>query len=472
MKINNYYFFQFDSKQYCFNCLNYKYIALENIVYPVLKYYLEFGKYNYEMFKKDEISKTITFIRNNKEFFADALEFSKTDTEDTMIFSFCPAHICNLKCIYCFARQEKDSNYTGYIDQNTLKKIFEFILNKFPNYKRYKLEFVSGGEPLLHWEMVEYSINLAKYYFERHNKNFSILLVTNATQIDEEKINFLKDNNVDLCISIDGNRELQDFQRPMKNGESSYEAVVRSMNLIKKSSIANSYSKNIWAISVLTSRCQDIKSIIENNIELGFASMELRIARGKNSENFLNMSNLKNFEKLYTMLYNYFCSCWENKEYQKILFCLNEYDYFGKILYRLLCESHVKYRCQAAKNKLAFTANGDIYPCDSFVGNNEYYMGNVFDGNVDEKIVTKFLKNDVDSLEKCSLCKFKYLCSGSCYYDSEVNVRDIKKVCESYCELMNIICKLAIKLYIKMQESDPASFIALKNIAKKRSFIK
>lgn len=471
MNISNYHFFELDNHFYCFNCFNYRFLELKSDEYYVIKDYLSTGKYNYAIYEKEDIKSAISTIRKNRDFFADEVVFREGFSNQQMIFSFCPVHKCNLNCVYCFAQQKKDKEYYENININILEKIFKFIDCHYSNYDNYRIEFVSGGEPLLNWDMVKSGVNLAKKYLEKKGKNFSVLLVTNATKLDAEKLDFVFENSIKLCISIDGEKKLHDLQRPMKNGDSNYDIIYNTLDGIKRN---HKYikPKDIWAVSVLTSHCHDIKNIIQNNIELGFGGMELRIARGNNGSIFLNKNNVGHFEDLYKNLYKNFCKCIETEDYSKIRFILNEYDYFGKILYRLLNGSKIKYRCNAGKNKIAFTANGDIYPCDSFVGNKAYYMGNVCDNTIDKKIEQQFLLASVENNEQCSICRYKYLCSGDCYYNSEVNFGNIFTVNEEYCRLMNVICDLAIKLYIKMYTKNHTEFLLLKDYVKKMNNIK
>ncbi len=53
---------------------------------------------------------------------------------------------------------------------------------------------------------------------------------------------------------------------------------------------------------------------------------------------------------------------------------------------RLITKNKIVYRCQAGKNKFSITADGDIYPCDSFVGMKGMKIGNVYYDEVNEEV--------------------------------------------------------------------------------------
>lgn len=52
----------------------------------------------------------------------------------------------------------------------------------------------------------------------------------------------------------------------------------------------------------------------------------------------------------------------------------NDNDYLGKILRRIILRRIVTHRCQAGKNKVSITANGQLFPCDSFVGKMNFVL--------------------------------------------------------------------------------------------------
>jgi radical SAM domain protein len=56
---------------------------------------------------------------------------------------------------------------------------------------------------------------------------------------------------------------------------------------------------------------------------------------------------------------------------------------------------------------MVVTTNGDTYPCSSFVGNKDYYMG-----NIDEEI--NIIKLNSSKYEKCSSCEYEKICKGCC----------------------------------------------------------
>ncbi len=118
---------------------------------------------------------------------------------------------CNLRCIYCYACKGKD-----YMKFSTAKKVIE-------KYGCAKVQF-TGGEPLLNYKLV-------KKLAENYECNFAIQ--TNATLLDEEKIEEMLDLGISIAVSIDAPSLVNDMLRPYANGEGSTRDVLKAMMLLK-----------------------------------------------------------------------------------------------------------------------------------------------------------------------------------------------------------------------------------------------
>lgn len=72
--------------------------------------------------------------------------------------------------------------------------------------------------------------------------------------------------------------------------------------------------------------------------------------------------------------------------------------------------------CGAGKTIVAIDSNGDIYPCHTFIGSKEYYIGNVLHDDWGEKIQKhcNLIDATIENREKCRTCEYKFLCLGGC----------------------------------------------------------
>jgi uncharacterized protein len=131
---------------------------------------------------------------------------------------------CNLTCPYCFTNQSPN-----YMTLDTAKKVIDqvyenfFIKMKILTYQKMpeKICIIHffGGEPLLCYDSI--IVPLIEYCKTEKNDIFIFKITTNGTLLDDEKINFFLLNNVEIFLSIDGNKETQNFNRPCKDQTSS-----------------------------------------------------------------------------------------------------------------------------------------------------------------------------------------------------------------------------------------------------------
>lgn len=397
---------------------------------------------------------------------------SRTVNKMTPIFSFTPVHECNLACKYCFA--QSGINYQESkrkLDRTTINNMISFMNLHFPTSSKIRLEFVGGGEPLLHKEILEYIVYVLKDIGEKEKKQYSVQLITNGTLLDKAIIHWIDKNNLNLGISIDGDEKIHNSQRLFKNGKGTYDIVVGKVKEIKSMDNISPTTKDVWCVSVLTTCCKSIYAIIEHHNSIGIKSMEIRVARGSEEDvNLLNKNTLPYFMSLYYDLMRRLLEDIRNKEYDRLLSITNNYDTFGKLIKRLINKEKVIYRCGAGKWKYACTATGDVYPCDSFVGNKDFIIANVNDGYINKEVISSFVDATVQSDYHCGNCNCRYLCGGDCYYNAYINNGNIKNSSTCFCELNRFLCTLAIHLVYEMQQSKEA-FAQIKAILRARELM-
>lgn len=99
---------------------------------------------------------------------------------------------CNLNCDYCFFKYRTNN-------QSLSLKAIKHLLDNLPQDKYLNVVF-SGGEPCYEWQNFE---DLCKY-IQKKFINYQIMLESNCTLLDIEKIQFLKKNNITIEIGLDG----------------------------------------------------------------------------------------------------------------------------------------------------------------------------------------------------------------------------------------------------------------------------
>lgn len=451
-----------NGNHYAFDYINYEILKLDLAQKTIFESLIKNKIIPYNSSSQQDLIKILLKIKSGFFFTEKPISlYTGKDNERSCIISFPIVHSCNLKCKYCYAKS--GTTYHGVnkcFEIGTVNKVFEFLSLMFDKpISSIRLEFVSGGETLINQKLYEEIITHINRISILNNIQLEIFTLTNGTLLNENIIKFLNMNNNMLGISIDGPANIHDFQRPFVNGEGTYNVVINNIREMMRCSQNN----NIWAVSVITSVTNSLIDILNHHKSIGIKSMEMRIVRGKNDYGLsISENNIEHFKNLY----------YEFSEYLKahpsdLYFIVNNYDTFGKIIKRLLVGEKVVYRCQAGKNKFSFTADGDVYPCDSFVGQDEYKIGNIFSGQHNDELRDRFYNMSVDSLQGCRICEFRYLCGGDCYYNNIFNEQS-----QLYCELRKYLCVLSVDLIYYIKNSYNDIYIKLVSFAKLRDIMK
>jgi uncharacterized protein len=113
---------------------------------------------------------------------------------------------CNFRCRMCFCDWQDN-----YMTPEIADKAIELALKrKSPRVDKITINFF-GGEPLMNF-------NLIKYVVEKWEKKCEFSMTTNGSLLTNEILDYLKEHKVGLLLSIDGDKETQDYNRPFRNG--------------------------------------------------------------------------------------------------------------------------------------------------------------------------------------------------------------------------------------------------------------
>lgn len=338
---------------------------------------------------------------------------------------------CNLACRYCFVHQNKENmTYETALDAvNFLIRNSE-IQNDTPSINFF------GGEPLLRWN--EIIVPLTKYIRDNYKKPFNLSMTSNCILMTEEKLEFMKENNIGLLFSIDGDKITQDYNRPLHNDKSSFDILEPKIPIILKY-----YPNMTFRATIYEDTCQYTFKNMKFAVENGFNNMFF-IPNVFNDWSDSNKAILKQQIKMFG---DYFI---ENARNGKII-RLNNFDTEMFKIRRIndsiknntyrIGQNNAGYgKCGLGSSKFAsISTNGDLYGCQELVTNkdngNFFYIGNIYTG-VDEKsrysLVEKYLRTEVNGLN-CSTCKLDSICDGGCVANNYIINNDINKMPVMYC---------------------------------------
>lgn len=370
--------------------------------------------------------------------------------------SFAPVHNCNFACKYCYAQGGKGTdNYLKSFDKSSIEALINYIYyEKYSSYSNYKFDFVSGGEPLLNFEILEYFLERIRQIDKELNKSTVVFIVTNGSLLTPDIIQRLDRLDVFLGISIDGNEEQHNFHRVYKNGSGTYNDVVQGIECLRKSN-SGSRTKDAWALAVITKKTGNLVTVMETCINLGFQRMQMQLLRGSDDDALrLKLEDVDIIKQNYLELFAHLLSYAKKGDLSRLKMIANDNDSFGKYISRLLLRTPVYYRCFAGKNKISIAANGDVYPCDSFCGLNEFIMDSIYNPKATIQIKQMFEQAHVCNREPCAKCWARFICGGDCFHNSyKVN----GNICDPdpfICEINRFFIEQAIVFLIHLWETD------------------
>ncbi|WP_338666810.1 His-Xaa-Ser system radical SAM maturase HxsB [Pseudodesulfovibrio methanolicus] len=324
---------------------------------------------------------------------------------------------CNQRCEYCQVSCEDDVAYKYDMKPDVARKIVDYIFMS-PS-SCIKIEF-QGGEPLLNWETVKSTIEYAELKNKSFNKNLDFVLCTNLTLIDENKLLYLKEHNVDISTSLDGTEGIHDANRVLRTGGGTYR------QFIEKLSIARDICGHdkIGALMTTTSvSVDDLRPVVDEYIRLGFNGVFFRALNpyGFASDNDAKLGyNIDRFVDSYKKGLEYIIelnlSGKTFVEYYTLLLLTRILTPFSTGFVDLQSPSG------AGISGVIYDYNGDVYPADegrmlARMDDQKFLMGNVFthsysgifEGEVLKDIVSK---SCLEVMPGCSDCAYHPYCGA------------------------------------------------------------
>lgn len=320
---------------------------------------------------------------------------------------------CNFRCVYCFEESVREKLF---MDKDTSDSVIRWLINRARERNLKKIYLVYyGGEPLLNirpiydisWQMQEWA--------RKNNVHFSFGIITNGSLIYAELIDKLLSVGLEqVRISIDGDREAHNKNRPFLDGGATFDLII-----------------------------DNIKGIIDK--------VKVALAGNFDRENFKSIPGLLDYLEREGLLYKLDFLIFsplvprlgpkDNPAAIELSHCLSYLEkdgLFNEVLSikRELLKRGLKLRTSGlAVNACSLTMQdggvtidprGNIYKCNSLLGYPQFSVGNVYNGDLNQKC-EEFL--NIDAWDKCPLdCPYVPMCQGGCRFFSYLeknNFRDI-----------------------------------------------
>lgn len=313
---------------------------------------------------------------------------------------------CNLRCDYCFYL-EKAELYGGlqhpHRMTNTIleKTVAAYMATEQPVYN-----FAwQGGEPtLMGLEFFRRAVELQKQYGSK-GAHISNALQTNGTRLTEEFVDFLREYNFLVGISVDGPQQIHDALRPYESGRGSHAAVMRGAALLRDHNVEHNVLTLVNAYNV-----DNPRALYRYLKDEGFEYQQYIPCVEHDSDGVARpwTVDAESWGRFLCELFDEWCADPEPASIRQFD-AIMQHSIGGPPAICALASSCRQY--------FVVEHNGDVYPCDFFV-EPELRLGNVATHRFGEMWMSEtfrsFGRRKREVPTECRSCRFFSYCKGDC----------------------------------------------------------
>lgn len=354
------------------------------------------------------------------------------------------SHDCNLACKYCFAKEgEYNQNKRELMSYETGKRALDYLIENSGSRRNLEVDFF-GGEPLMNFGVIKRLVEYGRSIEEKYDKKFRFTLTTNGVLLNDEILDFANKEMSNLVLSIDGRKEIHDRMRPFRGGRGSYDAIVDKFKKAAKSR----NQMNYYVRGTFTRYNPDFPKDVIHLADLGFEQISIEpVVAPKEADYSIREEDVPYILEQYDILAKELLK--RRKEGKPVNFFHFMIDLEGGpcVIKRLSgCGSGTEY--------MSVTPSGELYPCHQFVGNEDFKLGDVWNGVKNTDIRDEFKLCNVYAKDKCRDCFAKFYCSGGCAANAYNFSGDINGAYETGCQLQRKRTEVAIMMKAAMADQD------------------
>ncbi|MGD0899620.1 MAG: peptide-modifying radical SAM enzyme CbpB [Thermoguttaceae bacterium] len=386
---------------------------------------------------------------------------------------FNPTERCNLNCTYCYIpekmrRSGRHMSREKLLDAlGILKRYFsplpraaaarpgEAPTSGYPgvraasSHKRRRSGSLPqivfhGAEPLLNREAVFAGI-------QRYADDFRFGIQTNATQLDDSAVAFLREHEVSIGISLDApTAAVADRTRNNWEGRGVYDQVIEAMGRLRGypawSVISTISSENLTQLSRLVDflHAREVPTCLMNILRCTLPrSRAVKPCDAAAARYFLRA--LDRTHELY------------RRTGRKLIV-----GNFANILLAIVAPSARRLMCDISpcgggRCFFALAPNGDLFPCSEFIGLEDFCGGNLFSIEIADVLESRPFRlvtgRTVETIEPCRHCAIRHFCGSPCPAEAHQMNGSMEKT-GAFCEFYEEQVRYAFRLIADEKADD------------------
>jgi uncharacterized protein len=249
------------------------------------------------------------------------------------------------------------------------------------------------------------------------------ILITNATLLNRERLQFIKEEGFRLSISLDGFGAGHDRQRPVRNGNPTFERVFQSVLLalemgLKPYLIITITRLNVDEVPALTAFALDHRLLLNLNFYRPHHLNDTLAADPTDLTRALQQA-LKVIEAN-----------------------LPDYNFMEGLIDRSNFGAAHQHVCGAGRNYLSIDTDGSVLPCHMLTG---YNLPGIPLHMLASPRFDDFPNPPIDHRNGCNTCEWRYWCAGGCPIHA-MNITGTSNVSSPYCSVYKAVYPELVRL--------------------------
>ena len=316
---------------------------------------------------------------------------------------------CNLACGYCLAGANP---HMPAMSPETARRVVDLAFG-MKEAGGIGFEF-SGGEPFLKFPLMREVVDYIRSHPKRNNRPVYLTVQTNGTLLNDERVRWLRDNKVQVGVSLDGQPWSQNTSRPQVNGGESFSRLIGGIDLLQR------YPVPFGALVVLNrSNVASVHALVDFLLDNGIGSFKLNPVAylGTARENW-NGIGLAPQEVL-----SYFTALIDlvaRKGYPLVE--ANVHTMLEFVVSKQRKTRCMRTHCGAGDTFQAISAAGDVYPCGRSTQTPALKLGNVMEPALSSlsqparanPTIAEIRERRPAALEGCVVCEYRQFCQAGC----------------------------------------------------------
>ncbi|MFT5679164.1 MAG: hypothetical protein ACI8RZ_000068 [Myxococcota bacterium] len=187
---------------------------------------------------------------------------------------------CNQSCKYCHASRTDMDRVDTDMSIETAKGVVDLAMQSPSPYINFEY---TGGEPTVNMPALKFIVEYSREKNRYEGKSLDHSVVTNMTYMTEEIAEYLIENNIWVCTSLDGTQAIHDWNRSWGGTGSSagaYNSVIKWIKYFNRRYVENGLDPELYHVDALMTSTrksfEDWKAVVDLYIELGIRNIHIR----------------------------------------------------------------------------------------------------------------------------------------------------------------------------------------------------